>query len=125
MTEGRRGKSRMVTGRKFLATVGTLVCVAPLLVGCGGPTTKAEVCKDFDDMGQQLLQGNGVIGNPVFTAVKKAGDTASRYEDDAGVQSDGEALKAIGKSDSLSGNDVLNSSMNIANLCGHPAIFGG
>lgn len=75
-------------------------------------------------MGRQLLAGNGLFGNPAFDAVRTAGSTASRYPDDAGVKSDGDSLVTLSDADSLSINDVLNGSMNIATLCGHQAVFG-
>lgn len=76
------------------------------LTACGGPSTKAEVCQDFDAMGRQLLAGNGLFGNPAFDALRTAGSTASRYPDDAGVKSDGDSLVTLSDADSLSINDV-------------------
>ena len=101
--------------------------LVPVLSACssGGPTTRADLCKEFSALGHQLLQGNGVIGNPLFRQTKELGSVAKRYEDDAGVQSDGKALIKIGKSDSLSGADLMDASRHIGDVCGHPLGIGG
>jgi hypothetical protein len=109
------------------STVIVSALLLPLLGACsqGGPTTRADLCKEFSTLGHQLLQGNGVIGNPLFRQTKELGSVAKRYPDDEGVQSDGKALVKIGKSDSLSGEDLMNASQHISDVCGHPLGIGG
>jgi len=42
--------------------IGVMVSAA-VLCGCAsGPSTKVEVCKTFDELGIQLMQGNGILG---------------------------------------------------------------
>lgn len=106
------------------ACVATAVTAVALLCGCGGPAAKAEVCDSFTQVGTQLLQGNGIIGNPLFTKVKDLGSTAQRYEGDPGVVSDGQKVSDLGGQDSLSGADLMKATTNIANLCGHPLGLG-
>jgi hypothetical protein len=103
------------------------VAVTAVLVlsGCGGgPASKAEVCDSFTQVGTQLLQGNGIIGNPLFSKVKDLGSTAQRYQGDPSVASDGQKLSDLGGGDTLSGGDLMTASANIANLCGHPLGLG-
>jgi hypothetical protein len=90
----------------------------------GGPSTQAELCKQFDALDSQVLQGNGIIGNPLFHASKKLGDTAKRYPSNAGVTSDGQALTKLSGGSSLSGTDLENATQHIADLCGHPLGIG-
>lgn len=85
---------------------------------------KAEVCDSFTQVGTQLFQGNGIVGNPLFNKVKDLGSTAQRFDGDPGVVSDGQKLADLGGKDTLSGEDLRNASTNIANLCGHPLGLG-
>lgn len=102
------------------------ITAAALLSGCGdrGPTAKAEVCDSFTQLSTQLLQGNGIIGNPLFGKVKDLASNAQRFEGDPGVVSDGQKLADLGNKDTLSGVDLMNQSTNIATLCGHPLGLG-
>ncbi len=97
--------------------------------GCtSGPSTKAEVCGAFDELGAQLLQGNGIIGNPLFRKAGRLSDIADRYEQ-KDLSRDAAALDRISDADSTSGNELMNATMGIADLCGHPLgigrLFGG
>jgi hypothetical protein len=107
---------------------GAAVASAGVLIlgGCssGGPATETQLCKQFDSLGSQLLQGNGIIGNPLFHATKELGDLARRYPNNVGVAADGAALKKIGGGESLSGGDLENATQHIADVCGHPLGIG-
>ncbi|MEU6175537.1 molybdenum ABC transporter substrate-binding protein [Streptantibioticus parmotrematis] len=108
-----------------------LTAVAPalaLVVACGAPAgrpaSRAEVCQGFDALGDQLLQGNGVFGNPLF---HKAGDLAglaSRYQGQPDLSRDAAALHRIAGADSTTGADLMDATVNIATLCGHPLALG-
>jgi hypothetical protein len=111
---------------RVLACAAAAVTAVAVVSGCGsrGPSTKAEVCDSFSQVGAQLLQGNGIIGNPLFHSVKDLGSTAQRFASDASVVSDGQKLSELGGKNTLSGEDLRNASINLANLCGHPLGFG-
>lgn len=109
---------------RAIAGAASAITAISVLSGCGGPAAKAEVCESFSQVGTQLLQGNGIIGNPLFNSVKNLGSTAQRFEGDPGVISDGQKLAELGGKDTLSDNDLRNASTNIANLCGHPLGLG-
>jgi hypothetical protein len=111
---------------RVVACAVAAVTAIAVVSGCGtrGPSTKAEVCDSFTQVGSQLLQGNGIIGNPLFQKVKDLGTTAQRFEGDSNVVSDGQKLTDLGARDTLSGDDLLNASMNISSLCGHPMGLG-
>jgi hypothetical protein len=107
----------------------TVVALATMLVAaCGGPTTKDEVCDSFDALGTQLLQGNGILGNPLFHKAKALADIAGRYDGDPDLSGDADRLQDIADSDSTSGLELMNATARIAELCGHPlstnALFG-
>jgi hypothetical protein len=112
-----------------VALAAALSAVAAIVVGCSStPATEAEVCSLFDELGTQLLEGNGIIGNPLFRKTEQLADLASRYEGAPDLTADAEALQQIADSDSTSGEELMNASMGIANLCGHTlginAMFG-
>lgn len=106
-------------GKLLAAVVGLL-----LVCSCSvTPATKSEVCKSFDDLGTQFMQGNGIFGNPLFRQAATTGHIAKRYPD-AGVQRDGEELLNLGDADSMSGDQLEGATAHIANLCGHPLGLG-
>lgn len=111
-------------GMKRAATGFAAISAAIMLGGCtSSPSTQADVCKSFKELGDQLLRGNGVIGNPLFHKADALSHVASRYHgQDLSV--DARALHRIAKSDSVSGEDLMNATTRIANLCGHPLAFG-
>ncbi|MEU6080442.1 molybdenum ABC transporter substrate-binding protein [Streptomyces sp. NPDC047108] len=96
-------------------------------VGCekvAGPSSKAEVCKGFEELGTQLLQGNGVIGNPLFHKADDLGDLAESYEGTADLSQDANRLHEIADSDSTSGSELEGATRQVAALCGHPLGLG-
>lgn len=103
---------------RSLVITGVLILTS--MTACASsPTTKAEVCSSFNDLGVQFLKGNGILGNPLFHQISDTGDIAKRYPD-AGVQSDGDELGKLGDAESLTGFDLMNATTHIADLCGHP-----
>ena len=112
--------------RKLPSLVLALAVAVPGLSACSQkPSTRDDLCSEFSALGKQLLQGNGVFGNPLFRQTKDLGNVAKRYEDDEGVQRDGEELVKLGKGKSLSGQDLMGATHSIANVCGHPLGIGG
>lgn len=106
----------------FSFAVLSLAC-APALTGCSsGPSTKQELCAAYDDLGRQVLQGNGIIGNPVFHKAESLGDAAARYPD-TDLSADAAALKKIASSKSTSGIELSAASRGVARVCGHPLSY--
>jgi hypothetical protein len=104
---------------RILATAAIL-----LVTGCStDPASKRDVCDSFDALGVQLLQGNGIIGNPLFHAAEALADTADRYES-GGLSADAKRLHEISDSDATSVAELMNATTNIADLCGHPLGIG-
>jgi hypothetical protein len=115
-------------GTRVTAVV-SLAAAGSLLAGCAtGPTDKAQVCAAFDELGTQLMQGNGVFGNPLFTKAEDLADVADRYQGGPSLAGDAAALEEIADSDSTSGAELMSATGSIATLCGHPlamnALFG-
>jgi hypothetical protein len=106
------------------AVIAAVLVGTATLAGCSsGPSTRADVCGAYDDLGRQLLQGNGVFGNPVFHKADDLAGVAKRYQG-ADLTSDAAALHHIAKSDSTSGTQISQATSRIADLCGHPLGFG-
>jgi hypothetical protein len=105
-----------------LVAAAALVASAGLVLsGCSsGPSTKAEVCATYDELGTQLLQGNGVFGNPLFHKAEDLADVADRYEGSPSLAGDAAALADIADSDSTSGEELMAATGSIASLCGYP-----
>jgi hypothetical protein len=107
-----------------------LLVITVAMVGCTAkPATKQEVCRSFDGLGAQLLQGNGIIGNPLFRHADELSDVADRYHGPDDLSADAKALHGIAKSDDTSGEELMNATRHIADMCGHPlgmnGLFGG
>jgi hypothetical protein len=97
------------------------VLTAATLTGCSrGPSTREEVCASFDTLGQQMTEGNGVIGNPLFHKAGALADVAERYPGSPGLADDAKRLHRIANADSTSIEQLLNATTHIADLCGHP-----
>ncbi|HEY4458008.1 MAG TPA: hypothetical protein VGN81_27080, partial [Pseudonocardiaceae bacterium] len=95
------------------------------IAGCAtGPTTRAQVCTQFDELGQKVLAANGLFDNPVFSEAGDLADTARRYPGTPDLGGDAGALDDIANSDSTSGMAIENATTHIAALCGHPLGFG-
>jgi hypothetical protein len=106
--------------RRFAGTACT-VAIGVLATGCSlfGPTTKNEVCAEFDDLGERYLAANGVIDNLLFIQAGALADVADRYDGTPGLSSDAEALEEISDSDSTDGLELMSATATIAELCGH------
>lgn len=95
-----------------------------LAAGCStSPASQKDVCDRFDALGVQMLQGNGIIGNPLFHSAESLADTADRYEG-GGLSADAKRLHEISDSDATSVAELMNATRNIADLCGHPLGIG-
>lgn len=104
-----------------LTAATTALLLGAALGGCAtGPTTKAEVCTAFDDLGNQLFHGNGIIGNPLFHKADELGNLAGRYPGPPDLTADASALHKIADSSSTSGDELEQATAHVANLCGHP-----
>jgi hypothetical protein len=101
------------------ATMTVIVLGSLLLSRCSsGPSTQSEVCKTFDELGLQILQGNGIIGNPLFHKAEELSGIVKRY-DGADLAEDAAALRKIADSDSTNSAELMNATTHIAALCGH------
>ncbi|WP_394361968.1 hypothetical protein [Amycolatopsis sp. SB7-3] len=111
-----------------IVTIVTLLTVVGLITvsGCGptGPSTQAEVCAAFDQLGEKLLGANGLYDNAVFSKAGDLADAAGRYPGNPGLTADSAALAKIADSDSTSGRALNQATSAIADLCGHPLGFG-
>ncbi|MEV6316760.1 molybdenum ABC transporter substrate-binding protein [Streptomyces sp. NPDC051776] len=102
-------------------------CLMLAAVGCekvAGPSSKAEVCKGFDELGRQLLEGNGIIGNPLFHEADELGDLAEHYEGTADLAQDADRLHGIADADSTTNVELIDATQQVAALCGHPLSIG-
>ena len=105
------------------------LCGALALTGCSTqPSTRADVCKTFGELGDQLVRGNGIIGNPLFHKADDLSHVAARYPGQD-LSADARALHTLAKADSMNGLQLMNATTHIADLCGHPlgpaGLFGG
>ena len=102
-----------------------MTAAAILTAGCAtGPTTRADVCGQFDDLGQKVLASNGFFDNPVFDEAGDLADTARRYPGTPSLTSDANALQSIADSDLTNGLELADATTHIAELCGHPLGIG-
>jgi hypothetical protein len=115
----------MTMSTKILLVTTTAALIALTIAGCStGPTTRAQVCGQFDDLGQKVLASNGFFDNAVFDEAGNLADTASRYPGAPNLSSDASALSDIANSNLTSGLVIENATTHIAELCGHPLGFG-
>lgn len=89
--------------------------------GCAmfGPTTKAEVCAEFDELGRRFAAVNGFFDNALFSQAGDLADVAGRYEGTPSLDTDADALSNISDSDSTSGFELMAATATIAGLCGN------
>jgi hypothetical protein len=106
--------------RRAITCAIPLGCAAVVVVaGCSSaPSTKSDVCGAFDDVGTQLVQGNG-LGNPLFHKIGELAGAAGRYEGSADLSSDASSLHDLADAHSVSGLDLMEATQNIGSLCGH------
>lgn len=83
------------------------------------PTSRRQVCGDFDDLGQKVLASNGFIDNPVFDEAGDLASVAGRYHG-LDLSRDADVLHGIADSDSTNGAALMAATDQIASLCGHP-----
>jgi hypothetical protein len=95
------------------------VGVATTACSLFGPTTKAEVCAEFDELGDRFLNANGVVDNLIFSQADTLADVADRYDGSPSLAGDASALKTISDADTTSGVELMAATHDIAQLCGH------
>lgn len=108
--------------------VASLLTIGVLGACASGPSSREDVCGAFDELGAQMMRGNGVFSNPLFHKADHLSDVAGRYEE-ADLSVDSRALHRIAKSDSTSDLEITQATNRIAAMCGHQlsdaALFGG
>ncbi|MDQ0795055.1 molybdenum ABC transporter substrate-binding protein [Streptomyces sp. B1I3] len=108
-----------------LSAVGAaLLILTTAACGSFGPVGKEEVCTGFDELSAQFVQGNGVIGNPLFRKAEEMADLADRYDGTPDLSEDADGLHKVADSDSMSGQDLAENTTRIAGLCDRPMGFG-
>jgi hypothetical protein len=105
---------------RSVAALAAALFTAVALSGCSTqPSTRAQVCTTFGELGDQFVKGNGIIGNPLFHKADDLSDIAGRYAG-SDLSADAKALHKLAKSDSVTGLQLMNATSHIAQLCGHP-----
>ncbi len=109
----------MIT-RTLIATTSAAAILLGI-AGCAfGPTNRADVCQQFDQLGTDYLSANGLFDNLVFDQAGNLADAAGRYPGSPDLSGDAAALKDIAKSTATTGDALVNATGNVAELCGHP-----
>jgi hypothetical protein len=107
--------------RSFGSVAAVVVTSLVFLGGCAtGPTSRNEVCEQFDKLGRYALSANGVIDNRVFYTADDLADTAKRYSGPENLSGDASLLSKIADSSSTDDLELANATTHIADLCGHP-----
>jgi len=106
---------------RWLVIAFSVVVVGAATTACSlfGPTTKAEVCAEFDELGDRFLKANGVFDNLVFSQAGTLADVADRYDGSPSLADDASALETISDADRTSGLELMAATDDIAQLCGH------
>jgi hypothetical protein len=93
------------------------------LVGCSaaespGPTTKTQLCSQFDALGKELHRG---VPNhsEVSSKVRDLAGSAENYKDDSQIKASAGAIGKIALGDDPSMNELLNARAAVAKVCGH------
>lgn len=109
--------------REMLATMLVGVAVLPACAA-SGPATATEVCDAYQELAEEMGNANGLFDNAIFNRAEDLGEVAVRYEANDSIVADGEALKAIGDSDSTSDVALDRASSAISALCGQQSLSG-
>ncbi|GAB3659240.1 hypothetical protein GCM10027589_20240 [Actinocorallia lasiicapitis] len=111
----------MTNVRSRVRCAAAVICLglAVLATGCSsGPSTKEELCDAYSDYKKEERAFHPINENGVFRALKKLGDVAGRYPEDAEVQEAGPKLKKLGESDSFYSSDASRLARPISSECG-------
>jgi hypothetical protein len=115
-------------GARFRRSLSLLALVAAtsMLTGCFStePTTKSALCEKFDALGNEILTTHVFSDNAVFRRAGDLADAAARYEASPAVQAESKRIRKIADSDSTSGDQLLNGTRAVADVCGHPLGIG-
>ena len=113
----------MIT-RTLISTASAAALVLGVAGCASGPTDRAQVCQQFDQLGTDYLSPNGLFDNLVFDQAGSLADVAGRYQGSPDLSGDAAALTGIASSDATTGVALLNATSTIADLCGHPLGLG-
>lgn len=109
----------MITKTLIVTTSAAVVLLG--VAGCAaGPTTRAQVCQEYDKLGTEYVSTNGFFDNLVFDQAGNLADAADRYPGSPDLSGDASALDDIAASNSTTGHALVDATSNIAALCGHP-----
>jgi hypothetical protein len=106
---------------RWLVIAVSVVVAGSVTTACSlfGPTTKTEVCSEFDELGDRFLHANGVVDTLIFSQAGTLADVADRYDGSPGLADDASALEKISDADTTSGLELMAATNDIASLCGH------
>lgn len=107
---------------RWLVVGGAIVAVFACATACAlfsGPTTKDEVCAEFDELGDRFLEANGVVDNLLFIQAGTLADVADRYGGSPDLSADAAALGEISDADTTTGYELMAATDDIAAMCGH------
>ncbi|HEX3789799.1 MAG TPA: hypothetical protein VHW44_18170 [Pseudonocardiaceae bacterium] len=105
---------------KFITAAAVLLGALSTLSACaGGPTSRADVCQDYDSLGIAYDSADGIFDNAVFDRAGDLADVAGRYSGSPSLGDDSAALNAIAGSDNTNGFALAGATGAIAELCGH------
>ncbi len=111
--------------QSFGGVAAVVVAGVALLGGCAtGPTSKQQVCEQFDKLGKYALSANGLIDNLVFYTADDLADAAKRYTGPENLSGDAKLLSEIADSSSTNNLELTNATTHIADLCGYPLGMG-
>ena len=92
---------------------------ALLLAACAAePATREDLCTAYHEYQRELLEPHFLSNKSVFRSLRRLGDVASRYEDDAQIQKAGPNLKKMGESDSFYVGEATRALLPVMALCG-------
>src|SRR4029450_10043524 len=105
--------------RRFSSALALLVA-AVVLAGCfnSEPITKAALCERFDALGKDPSTLHLLSDNVVFRRAGDLADAAARYEASPAVKAEAKRIHEIADSDSTSGEQLLNATQAVADVCG-------
>ena len=106
---------------RWLVIAVSVVVTGSVTTACSlfGPTTKTEVCTEFDQLGDRFPHANGVIDNLIFGQAGTLADVADRYDGSPSLADDASALETISDAGTTSGFELMAATNDIAELCGH------
>ena len=108
-----------VSRRRVRGTGRGMILMLVVLVGCGGDTTREDVCGAYNGLSAEVSGPHPFSDNVVFRKARALSNQASRYKDSAVVMAEADDLRRIGESNSTSLGELSDATTAIAGLCGH------